>query len=134
METTKRETKVIQSSADVVIARQAVRAWTLELKFGLVDQTKMVTAASELARNTLEHGGGGSMTMELINNGVRKGLRLIFEDRGPGIPNIERALEDGFTTKSGMGLGLGGSRKLVNDFEISSKAGEGTRVTVTRWK
>jgi serine/threonine-protein kinase RsbT len=134
MVTTKHESRSILSSADIVLARQAVRAWTLELKFGLVDQTKMVTAASELARNTLEHGGGGAMTMEMIVNGARAGLRLTFEDKGPGIPNIEQALKDGFTTKNGMGLGLSGSRKLVNEFEITSQVGEGTKVTVTRWK
>jgi len=134
MVTTKHESRSIHSSADIVLVRQAVRAWTLELKFGLVDQTKMVTAASELARNTLEHGGGGAMTMEMIVNGSRAGLRLTFEDKGPGIANIEQALKDGFTTKNGMGLGLNGSRKLVNEFDIASQVGEGTRVTVTRWK
>lgn len=124
----------IGSAADIVLARQKVRAWSTELKFTLVDQTKMVTAASELARNTLDHGGGGSMTMEIIANGSRNGLRLTFEDQGPGIPNIEQALRDGFSTGSGMGLGLSGSRRLVNDFEIASNPGKGTRVVVTRWK
>jgi serine/threonine-protein kinase RsbT len=134
MTTTRHESRAIHTSGDIVLVRQAVRAWTEQLKFGLVDQTKLITAASELARNTLEHGGGGSMTMEIVSNGTRNGLRLIFEDKGPGIPNIEQALKDGFTTKNGMGLGLSGSRKLVNEFEIASKVGEGTKVTVTRWK
>lgn len=130
----KTEVVPIRSSADIVLARQKVRAWSTELTFNLVDQTKMVTAASELARNTLDHGGGGSMTMEIINNGIRNGLRLIFEDQGPGIPDIERAMRDGFSTGSGMGLGLSGSRRLVNEFEIASNPGKGTRVVVTRWK
>lgn len=134
MMTTRHESREIKTSADIVLARQAVRAWTLELKFGLVDQTKLITAASELARNTLEHGGGGSMTMEMVSNGTRNGVKLTFEDNGPGIPDIERALQDGYTTKNGMGLGLSGSRKLVNEFEIASKVGEGTKVTVVRWK
>jgi serine/threonine-protein kinase RsbT len=124
----------IGSSADVVLARQKVRAWSTELKFTLVDQTKMVTAASELARNTLDHGKGGSMTIEMIASDSRHGLRLTFEDQGPGIPNIEQALRDGFSTGSGMGLGLSGSRRLVNEFEIASNPGKGTRVVVTRWK
>lgn len=104
------------------------------MKFSLVDQTKMITAASELARNTLEHGGGGKVTFETVGNGLRNGLRLTFEDAGPGIPDIEQALKDGFSTKSGMGLGLSGSRRLVNEFEIASKLGEGTKVVVTRWR
>jgi serine/threonine-protein kinase RsbT len=134
MMTTRHESKEIKTSADIVLVTQAVRAWTVELKFGLVDQTKLITAASELARNTLEHGGGGSMTMEMVTNGTRSGVKLTFEDSGPGIPDIEKALTDGYTTKNGMGLGLSGSKKLVNDFEIASKVGEGTKVTVIRWK
>lgn len=130
----KNEVVPIRSSADIVLARQKVRAWSTQLTFNLVDQTKMVTAASELARNTLDHGGGGSMTMEIVNNGVRNGLRLIFEDEGPGIPDLERAMRDGFSTGAGMGLGLSGSRRLVNEFEIASNPGKGTRVVVTRWK
>lgn len=130
----KNESLPIRSSSDIVAVRQKVRVWALELKFNLVDQTKIVTAASELARNTLEHGHGGNMVMEMINNGVRSGLRLTFEDHGPGIPDIDKALQDGFTTKTGMGLGLSGSRRLVNEFEIASKVGEGTKVVVTRWK
>src|SRR5689334_20823611 len=122
----KNEVVPIRSSADIVLARQKVRAWATQLTFNLVDQTKIVTAASELARNTLDHGGGGSMTMEIINNGIRNGLRLIFEDQGPGIPDIQRAMHDGFSTGTGMGLGLSGSRRLVNEFEIASNPGKGT--------
>jgi serine/threonine-protein kinase RsbT len=124
----------IRSSQDLVLVRQAVRTWTAELKFSLVEQTKMVTAASELARNTLDYGKGGEVTLQVVQEGLRKGLRLSFEDRGPGIPDIELALRDGYTSGGGMGLGLGGARRLVNEFDIVSKVGEGTRVTVTRWK
>jgi len=128
------ETLKLHNSDDTVRVRQAVRTWMVEMKFNLLDQTKMVTAASELARNTVEYGGGGSARMEALENGARHGLRLVFEDHGPGIPNIELALKDGYTTGSGLGLGLGGSKRLVNEFEIWSEPGEGTRVTVTRWK
>lgn len=114
--------------------RQVVRAWCLDLRFSLVDQTKMVTAASELARNTLIHGKGGSVELQMLEDGERKGLRLVFEDKGPGIPDIELAMKDGYTTGSGMGLGLGGSKRLVHEFEISSRPGEGTRVAALRWK
>jgi serine/threonine-protein kinase RsbT len=124
----------IRSSQDLVLVRQAVRTWSAELKFSLVEQTKMVTAASELARNTLDYGKGGEVTLQVVQEGIRKGLRLSFEDRGPGIPDIELALRDGYTSGGGMGLGLGGARRLVNEFDIVSKVGEGTRVTVTRWK
>ncbi|HEX8540009.1 MAG TPA: anti-sigma regulatory factor [Cystobacter sp.] len=124
----------IRSSQDLVLVRQAVRTWSAELKFSLVEQTKMVTAASELARNTLDYGGGGNVILQMVQDGIRRGLRLSFEDQGPGIPDIELALRDGYTSGGGMGLGLGGSKRLVNDFEIVSKVGEGTRVTVTRWK
>lgn len=124
----------IRSAQDLVLVRQAVRTWTAELKFSLVEQTKMVTAASELARNTLDYGKGGHVTLELLQEGLRKGLRLCFEDQGPGIPDIELAMRDGYTSGGGMGLGLGGARRLVNEFDIVSKVGEGTRVTVTRWK
>jgi serine/threonine-protein kinase RsbT len=130
----KSETFPITTSDDVVRVRQTVRSWATELKFSLVDQTKFVTATSELARNTLEHGGGGSMTAQIVEHGARKGIRLIFSDDGPGIPNIEMALKDGFTTGSGMGLGLSGSKRLVNEFDIKSEAGRGTVVTITRWK
>jgi serine/threonine-protein kinase RsbT len=128
------ESVPIQSSADVVLVRQAVRSAATELGFSLVDQTKIVTAASELARNTLDYGGGGSLHLETLNNGTRKGLKLLFEDHGPGIPDVQMALKDGFTTGGGLGLGLGGARRLVNDFDIQSKVGEGTRITITRWK
>jgi serine/threonine-protein kinase RsbT len=104
------------------------------MKFTLVDQTKIVTAASELARNTLQHGGGGSMTIEIAENGAYQGLRLTFEDKGPGIADVNQAMKDGFTTGGGMGLGLSGSKRLMSQFEIESNLGEGTRVTVTRWK
>jgi serine/threonine-protein kinase RsbT len=124
----------LKSSSDVVMARQRVRQWAVDLKFSLVDQTKLVTAASELARNALDHGKGGSMTMESVSNGSKAGLHLIFEDQGPGIPDIEQALKDGFTSANGMGLGLGGSKRLVNEFSIESEVGKGTRVSVIRWK
>ena len=134
MTTLKSESVSVTGPTDVVILRQKVRAWTIELKFGLVDQTKMITASSELARNTLDHGGGGTCLMEIISNGTRTGLRLTFEDHGPGIPDMDLALKDGYSTGSGMGLGLSGSKRLVNEFQIASKVGEGTRVSVVRWK
>jgi serine/threonine-protein kinase RsbT len=127
------ESVPVQSEPDVVAVRRRVRDASARLGFSLVDQTKVVTAASELARNTIIYGGGGIMQMETLN-GPRNGLRLIFEDKGPGIPDIELALRDGFTTGSGLGLGLGGAKRLVSDFEISSRPGEGTRVSITRWK
>ena len=120
--------------ADIVAARQLVRTLAVELGFGLVDQTKIVTAASELARNTLDYAGGGTLKIEVLADGLRKGLRLTFEDRGPGIPDIELALRDGYSTGGGLGLGLSGTRRLVNEFDIHSVVGEGTRVRVTRWK
>jgi serine/threonine-protein kinase RsbT len=128
------ETQPLRTSNDVVLARQKVRQWAIELRFTLVDQTKLVTAASELARNTLDHGRGGQMTIESLTNGARSGLRLTFEDQGPGIPNIEQALKDGFTSGNGMGLGLGGSKRLVNEFSIQSEVGKGTKVEVARWR
>jgi serine/threonine-protein kinase RsbT len=124
----------IGTDYDVVIARQTVRKWAAELGFNLVDQTKVLTAASELARNVLVHGGGGTAKLEILNDGSRRGLRLTFEDQGPGIPDIELALRDGYTTGSGLGLGLGGSKRLVSDFDITSTVGKGTRVTITKWK
>jgi serine/threonine-protein kinase RsbT len=134
MSVQKREVLPVKTSNDVVLARQKVRQLAVELRFSLVDQTKLVTAASELARNALDHGKGGTMTVETLVNGVRSGLRMIFEDQGPGIPNVEDALKDGFTTGSGMGLGLGGSKRLVNDFSIETEVGKGTRITAVRWK
>lgn len=130
----KTETFPVQSDSDIVLVRQKVRAWAVEMQFSLVDQTKLVTAASELARNTVEHGRGGELVMDVVLNGVKKGLRLTFVDRGPGIPDVQMALKDGFSTGGGMGLGLSGSRRLVHDFDLQSKPGEGTRVMVTRWK
>jgi serine/threonine-protein kinase RsbT len=130
----KREIRPLKNSNDIVLARQRVRQWAIELRFSLVDQTKLVTAASELARNALDHGHGGTLTMEVLSTGAKSGLRLIFQDNGPGIPDIEQALKDGFTTGSGMGLGLGGSKRLVNDFCIESEVGKGTKVTVVRWR
>jgi serine/threonine-protein kinase RsbT len=124
----------LTNGQDIVLARQAVRRLTTELNFGLVDQTKMVTAASELARNALIYGGGGVLEWTVVEHDGRRGLRLQFIDQGPGIPDLERALTDGWTSGSGMGLGLSGARRLVNDFDIESRVGAGTRVTITRWK
>ena len=118
---------------DIVAVRQQTRQWAGEVGLSLVDQTKIVTAASELARNAVVYGGGGSVRLELLENGVRKGLRLVFADQGPGIPDVERALQDGFTTGGGLGLGLGGARRLVNEFSIDSEVGRGTTVTIARW-
>ena len=134
MATLRAEHQPIKTSEDVVLVRQAVRARAVELGFSLVDQTKLVTAASELARNALEHGGGGGMQLEVLNDGPRRGVRLVFEDRGPGIADIQQAMKDGFTTGHGLGLGLGGAKRLSNEFDISSTPGEGTRVTITRWR
>jgi serine/threonine-protein kinase RsbT len=134
MTSTKREVLPLRTSSDIVVARQKVRQWALELRFSLVDQTKLVTAASELARNTLDYGLGGEMTMEVVNGMAKSGLKLTFTDHGPGIPDIQAALKDGFTTGSGMGLGLGGSKRLVNEFSVESQPGKGTQVTVIRWR
>ncbi len=128
------ESMEIRASDDIVLVRQAVRKKSIALGFGLVDQTKVVTASSELARNTLDHGGGGTAHLELVENGTRTGLRITFEDQGPGIPDIKLALTDGYTTGNGMGLGLSGSKRLSHEFEIWSKPGEGTRVSILRWK
>ncbi|MBD2036031.1 anti-sigma regulatory factor [Phormidium sp. FACHB-592] len=130
----KPETISIQSSGDVVLVRQAVRHFAVAIGFGLVDQTKIVTAASELARNTLDYGGGGTMMLEKLQAGGRQGLRLTFEDQGPGIADIEMALKDGFTTGKGLGMGLSGAKRLASEFEIESTVGEGTRITIVRWK
>lgn len=124
----------IQSSADVVLVRQAVRQVAIEVGFSLVDQTKIVTAASELARNTLDYGGGGTATLETLQVGNRRGVRLTFADQGPGIPDIDLALRDGYTTGGGLGMGLSGTKRLVNEFEICSQVGAGTTVKVTKWK
>jgi serine/threonine-protein kinase RsbT len=129
------ETFPVRSGEDVVKARQIVRSRAIDVGFSLVEQTKIVTAASELARNTVIYGGGGEMRIERVFEGPRRsGLRLTFEDQGPGIADIELALRDGFTTGNGLGLGLSGARKLSHQFDIWSKPGEGTRVTITRWK
>lgn len=125
----------VRSGEDVVKVRQAVRTLAMDLGFSLVEQTKVITAASELARNTLTYGGGGEVRIERLNEGAKRaGLRLTFEDRGPGIANIDLALTDGYTTGVGLGLGLNGARKLSHEFDIWSQAGVGTRVTITRWK
>lgn len=124
----------LTSEYDIARARQMVRAWALEISLGLVDQTKIVTAASELARNTVVHGGGGAMFLELISREQRKGLRLTFKDNGPGIPDIQLAMEDGYTTGGGLGLGLSGAKRLVNEFMIKSVEGEGTEVILIKWK
>jgi serine/threonine-protein kinase RsbT len=126
--------RVIQSSEDVVGVRQAVRHRAVDLGFNLVDQTKIVTAASELARNTLQYGGGGRVTIEGIENMGRRGLRLTFEDEGPGIADVEQAMRDGFSTGTGLGLGLSGARRLSNEFSIQSAPGKGTRVAIVRWR
>jgi serine/threonine-protein kinase RsbT len=128
------ETLPVRSERDIVSVRQMVRRWAEELRFGLVDQTKIVTAASEIARNTLNYGGGGQVKLEAINEDVRKGLRLTFEDQGPGIGDIELALRDGYTTGGGLGLGLGGAKRLCNEFHVDSRPGNGTRVMLARWK
>lgn len=128
------ESMPINSSEDIVVVRQAVRKKAVALGFGLVDQTKFVTASSELARNTLDYGGGGTVQLDIVQNDRRSGLRVIFEDRGPGIPDIDLALSDGFTSGNGMGLGLGGAKRLSHEFEIWSKPGEGTKVSILRWK
>ena len=127
------ESLALRTDEDVVRARRVARQWAVELGFSLVDQTKIVTAASELARNTVLYGGGGTLRLEMLNDGPRRGLRLTFEDQGPGIPDVQMALRDGFTTGSGLGLGLGGAKRLMNDFAISSEPGQGTRVTAVRW-
>ena len=134
MPVTRTETLPIRSGEDVVRVRQAVRTRAIEVGLGLVDQTKIVTAASELARNALDYGGGGEVRIDVLQEGMRKGVRLSFSDEGPGIPDIERALTDHYTTGGGLGLGLGGAKRLSNEFHIESAVGLGTRVTIARWK
>lgn len=134
MSVLKHDSMPIRSESDVVLVRQTARKWAIELGFSLVDQTKILTAASELARNALIHGGGGSVRLESLAEGIRKGLRLTFEDQGPGIADIELALRDGYTTGNGLGLGLSGSKRLMSEFDLVSRVGEGTRVTVVKWK
>jgi serine/threonine-protein kinase RsbT len=134
MPVTRAEQLELRTASDVVAVRQVVRTWAIEAGFTLVDQTKMVTAASEIARNTIDYGGGGTARLELLADGHRRGLRVAFEDQGPGIPDVQKAMTDHFTTGNGLGLGLGGARRLVNEFDISSRVGEGTRVVITRWR
>ncbi len=134
MATARRGSLPIGSQEDVVIARQAVRRSAVEIGLNLIDQTKLVTAASELARNTFIHGGGGSMLIEELEDSGRRGLRLSFEDHGPGIADIDRALSDGYSTGNGLGLGLGGAKRLSNEFSIRSEPGKGTCVVITRWQ
>ena len=133
MEVLRTESLPVRTSEDVVSVRTSVRKLAAELRFGIVDQTKIVTAASEIARNTLDYGQGGDLRMEAVHNGIKTGLRLTFMDHGPGIRDVERALTDGFSSGNGMGLGLGGTRRLMDEFEIASKPNEGTTVTITKW-
>ncbi len=128
------ETLPIRSDSEVVMVRQRVRNFAVQQGFSLVDQTKIITAASELARNVLVHGGGGSVFIEVLNDGSRRGLKLTFEDKGPGIPDIALAMRDGYTTSGGLGLGLSGAKRLSNEFAIDTKVGEGTRISIARWK
>jgi serine/threonine-protein kinase RsbT len=128
------ETMSIATSEDVVRIRQRVRARAIDIGMSLVDQTKFVTAASEIARNTLDYGGGGRVHIESVENGARRGLRLVFEDEGPGIADVNAALVDGFSTGGGLGLGLSGARRLSNEFEVKSAPGKGTQVMLVRWK
>jgi len=125
---------LLQSEIDVVNARRAVTDWARDMGLSALDRTKAVTAASELARNTVVYGRGGVMSLEAVRDGIRIGLRLTFADKGPGIPDIERALQDGFSTGGGMGLGLPGARRLMNEFAVDSTEGVGTTVTITKWK
>jgi serine/threonine-protein kinase RsbT len=134
MQVSSSETLPLRSSDDIVLVRQAVRKKAVGLGLGLVDQTKVVTASSELARNTIDHGGGGTVRLDLIQNDRRSGIRLTFEDHGPGIPDVELAMKDGYTSGHGMGLGLGGSKRLSHEFEIVSTPGQGTRISIVRWK
>jgi serine/threonine-protein kinase RsbT len=124
----------ISSPEQVSAARRAVQEWATRLAFGTLERTKFVTAASEIARNTLVHGLGGHMTIREVEQEGRSGLQLVFEDQGPGIADVQRAMTDGFSTANSMGLGLGGAQRLVNEFSLESVAGQGTKVTVTQWK
>jgi serine/threonine-protein kinase RsbT len=134
MAVVKHETVPLRSEEDIVRVRQAVREWARQQGFSLVEQTKIVTAASELARNTVHYGGGGTVRLEMLQEVSRQGLQLTFEDQGPGIPDLDLALKDGYTTGGGLGLGLGGAKRLSNEFEIVSRPGAGTRVRIVRWK
>ena len=130
----KSEVIPVKTEQDVVLARQLVRKLAQQLSFSLVDQTKMVTAASELARNTVVYGGGGEMIYETLVNGAKNGLKLVFRDQGPGIPDLDLALKDGWTSGKGMGMGLSGAKRLVNEFSLETEVGKGTSVTIIRWK
>jgi serine/threonine-protein kinase RsbT len=130
----KDETVAVRSSDDVVRVRQAVRARAIEAGFGIVDQTKLVTAASEIARNTVDYGGGGTLRIEIVREGARRGVQLTFCDNGPGIADIKTAMTDGYTSGGGLGLGLSGAKRLSNEFSIESTPGKGTTVTLARWK
>jgi serine/threonine-protein kinase RsbT len=134
MEALKAEQLPLRSEHDILVARQAVRRLGQEAALGLVDQTKIVTATSELARNAVTYGGGGTMTAELVSNGLRRGLRLTFADQGPGIPDVALAMKDGWTSGGGLGMGLSGTKRLVDEFELDTAPGKGTRVTITKWK
>ncbi len=134
MDVQKTETLAVKSSDDVVRVRQVARALAISAGFSLVDQTKIVTAASEIARNTVDYGGGGSARVELVRLGARVGVRLVFEDKGPGIENLDLAMTDGYTTGKGLGLGMSGARRLSNEFDVKSAPGEGTVITLVRWK
>jgi serine/threonine-protein kinase RsbT len=130
----KDETMAVRNSNDVVRVRQAVRARAIEAGFGIVDQTKVVTAASEIARNTVDYGGGGTLRIEIVREGARRGVQLTFADNGPGIADITTAMTDGYTTGRGLGLGLSGAKRLSNEFSIESEPGKGTTVMLARWK
>ena len=134
MNVEKSTTIPVKAAEDVVRVRQAVRVQAVESGFSLVDQTKLVTAASEIARNTVEYGGGGTLLLESLRDGIRRGVRLTFVDHGPGIPDIQRAMADGYTSGGGLGLGLSGAKRLSSEFEIESKPGQGTRVMLGRWR
>jgi serine/threonine-protein kinase RsbT len=130
----KSESMSVGSSDSVIRVRQEVRKWAVALGFSLVDQTKIITAASEIARNTIDYGGGGELRLEHVHSGAHRGLRLVFTDKGPGIADIARAMSDGYTSCGGLGLGLGGAKRLCNEFDIRSAPGEGTTVAMIRWR
>ena len=134
MECRRDESFPLLTEQDVVRTRQMARSWAVAIGFSLVEQTKIVTAASELARNAIEYGGGGTLRMRWLVNSLRQGLRMDFVDQGPGIADVDQALKDGYSTGGGLGLGLSGARRLMNEFELSSNPGQGTHVSVTRWK
>jgi serine/threonine-protein kinase RsbT len=134
MLTSRSERIGVRAQSDIVNVRQVVRSWCMGVGMGLVDLTKIVTAASEIARNTVEYGGGGTLLLEEVRDGLRSGVRLTFADEGPGIRDVDRAMTDGFTSGNGMGLGLGGTKRLVDQFSIESAPGVGTTVTITKWK